>query len=295
MPFLFTCPNCQTSTQVDDCYSGHDGTCVTCGKAIQIPDFDTSEQQTSRRPRKYSVPLLIGTGFFMVVLACVGYLLIRAGGRTVQRMTANRGRADSISNLRKISAALNAYASDHGTYPPPVFTVGGNKHSWRILILPYLNENMLYSKYNVDQAWNSAANMEVCYRLPLVFQNQRVSRFAGSQKSDYFLITGPGTLFPVTGPLSPDQVTDDTGQTLLLIETELIGQGGGFWTEPIDFQVQSLQVRGYAQLGGVLDGGFSVATVDGRGHFISEATDPILLEALITANGGERLSDDVLD
>jgi hypothetical protein len=90
-------------------------------------------------------------------------------------------------------------------------------------------------------------------------------------------------------------VTDDTGQTLLLIETELIGQGGGFWTEPIDFQVQSLQVRGYAQLGGVLDGGFSVATVDGRGHFISEATDPILLEALITANGGERLSDDVLD
>jgi hypothetical protein len=28
---------------------------------------------------------------------------------------------------------------------------------------------------------------------------------------------------------------------------------------------------------------------------ISEATDPILLEALITANGGERLSDDVLD
>ena len=111
MPFLFTCPNCQTSTQVDDCYSGHDGTCVTCGKAIQIPDFDTSEQQTSRRPRKYSVPLLIGAGFFMVVLACVGYLLIRAGGRTVQRMTANRGRADSISNLRKISAALNAYAS----------------------------------------------------------------------------------------------------------------------------------------------------------------------------------------
>lgn len=295
MPFLFTCPHCQTSTQVDDCYSGHEGTCVTCGKAIKIPDFEISEQQTSKRPSKYSMPMLIGAGFFVVVLTCLGFLLIRAGGRTVQRMTANRGRSDSIANLRKISAALNAYASDHGTYPPPVFTVGNNKHSWRILILPYLNENALYSKYDLDQPWDSAVNMEVGYDLPVVFQNQRVSRFAGSQQSDYFLITGPGTLFPAAGPLSPDQVTDDAGQTLLLVETRLIGQGGRFWTEPIDFQVQSLQVRGYAQLGGVLDGGFSVATVDGRGHFVSEATDPIVLGALITVNGGERLSDDVLD
>jgi len=221
--------------------------------------------------------------------------LIRAGGRTVQRMTANRGRSDSIANLRKISAALNAYASDHGTYPPPVFTVGGNKHSWRILILPYLNENTLYSQYDLNQPWDSNANMEVSYQLPSVFQNQRVSRFAGMQQSDYFLITGPGTLFPASGPLSPDEVTDDAGQTLLLVETRLIGQGGTCWTEPIDFKIQSLQVKGYAELGGVLDGGFSVATVDGRGHFLSEATDPIVLGALITANGGERLSDDVLD
>ncbi|MDA8968267.1 DUF1559 domain-containing protein [bacterium] len=295
MPFLFTCPNCHTSTQVDDCYSGHEGTCVTCGKAIQIPEFGVSEQQTPKPKGRFSIPMFIGIGFVVLILACLSFLLIRAGGQTVQRMTANRGRSDSISNLRIIAAALNAYASDHGTYPPPVLAVGANKHSWRVLILPYLNENALYSRYDFDEAWGSDRNLEVTSGMPAVFQNQKVQSFRSSQHSDYFLIKGPGTLFPESGPLSPDDVTDDAGQTLLLVEARRLSEATSHWTEPIDVQTQGLQTKGYGELGGVLDGGFAVATVDEKGHFISEGIDPLVLGALITTNGGERLADDVLD
>jgi len=298
MPFLFTCPHCHTSTQVDDCYSGHDGTCVTCGKAIQIPDFESSGEKTAEASRKYSLPMFLCIGFFVVILICLGFLLIRTGGDTMQRMATNRVRSESVSNLRKIAAALNTYARDHGTYPPPVVTVGKNTHSWRVLILPYLNENALYDLYDFDKPWNSDSNMSLAYRMPAVFQNQKQKQGPwgrlGSQ-SDYVLITGSGTLFPSTGPLSPDQIRDDAGQTLLLVEARLIGKEAISWTDPVDINVNTLRTSGYGELGGVLEGGFAFATVDEKARFMASSTDPLVISAVITANGGERLPSDVFD
>lgn len=295
MPFLFTCPHCQTSTQVEDCYSGHEGACVTCGKPIKIPEFDVSRAASSQKRSKYSVSMVIGTVLAILVIFSLGFLLIRSGDRVMQRMSNNRGVSESVSNLRKIVAALNAYASDHGTYPPSVMTVGRNKHSWRVLILPYLQENQLYDQYDLEQPWDSETNMAVAYQFPAVFQNQRLPRTDAVQHSDYFLVTGPGTLFPSSGPLSPTDVTDDPGQTLLLVEARSMGNWGSVWTEPIDFNVESLSVKGFNELGGVLENGFAAGTVDGKGHFISKSTEPAVISALFTANGGERLSDDVLD
>ncbi len=48
MPFLFTCPHCQTKTQVDDRYSGQSGNCVTCGGPIQLPRFAAGATQRRR-------------------------------------------------------------------------------------------------------------------------------------------------------------------------------------------------------------------------------------------------------
>lgn len=47
MPFLFTCPHCQTKTEVEDRYSGQAGECVVCGEAIQLPAFVSPASQTS--------------------------------------------------------------------------------------------------------------------------------------------------------------------------------------------------------------------------------------------------------
>ncbi|MCH1439939.1 MAG: DUF1559 domain-containing protein [Rubripirellula sp.] len=298
MSFLFTCPHCHTSTQVDDCYSGHEGACVTCGKAIQIPDFESSGEKRAERSRKYSSSMFLGIGFFLVILTCLGFLLIRTGGDTIQRMATNRVRSESASNLRKIAAALNAYARDHGTYPPPVVKVGTNTHSWRILILPYLNENALHDRYDFDQSWDSEANMIVAGSIPAVFRNSKQDPgFFGAltSQSDYYLITGPGTLFPSTGPLSPDQIRDDAGQTLLLVEARRPGQEMSLWTFPGDIKMNTLRSSGYGELGGVLAEGFAFATVDEKVRFMTDSSDPLVIGAVISANGGERLPSDVFD
>ena len=131
-----------------------------------------------------------------------------------------------------------------------------------------------------------------------MFHNQKQSGgkwgMLGSQ-SDYFLITGSGTLFPSTGPLSPDQIRDAPGQTLLLVEARLMGKEGVSWLEPVDIKVNSLRTSGYGELGGVLEDGFAFATVDEKTRFLSGSADPIAIRAVITANGGERLPSDVFD
>lgn len=300
MPLLFTCPHCQTSTQVDDCYSGHEGACVTCGKAIQIPDFDTATGQAPETGQRYSFPKVLSIGLALVILLCLGFLLVRTGGDTMERIAATRARSESVSNLRQIAAALNAYARDHGTYPPPTLKVGANTHSWRILILPYLNENTLYDQYDFDKSWDSEDNMRIGYNAPAVFRNPTHTRNQGlwapvGSEAHYFLITGPGTLFPKTGPLSPEQISDDAGQTLLLAEARLSGQRVTFWIEPEDFDISKLQANTYAELGGILEEEFAFATVDEQVRFLPEATDPLVIRAAVTANGGERLSSDVFD
>ena len=298
MSFLFTCPHCQTSTQVDDCYSGHEGACVTCGKAIQIPDFESSGEQRAKRSQKYSLPMFLSIGFFVVILICLGFLVVRTGGDTMQRMATNRARAESSSNLQKIAAALNAYARDHGTYPPPVVTMGANAHSWRILILPYLNENALYDRYDFQQPWTSDVNMGVAYSIPAVFRNPNQNQngsFSWSVASHYFLITGKGTLFPSSGPLAPDQIRDDAGQTLLLVEAQTPDQVGSYWTSPKDIDMSTLQASSFGDLGGILEEGFAFATVDEQTQFMPDSTDPLVIRAIITANGGERLPSDVFD
>ena len=136
------------------------------------------------------------------------------------------------------------------------------------------------------------------YRIPAVFQNEKQNQGPfgkfGSQ-SDYVLITGSGTLFPRTGPLSSDQIRDDAGQTLLLVESRLIGKEGVAWIEPVDIDVNALRTSGYGELGGILEDGFAFATIDEKALFVSGSADPLVIRAVITANGGERLPSDVFD
>ncbi len=120
MPYLFTCPHCQTKTQVEDCYSGQAGECVTCGGAIQLPQFAVAATPLPQsRSDSKSVRWIVASVVAVILLGCLAFAMARIGGDTMNRLTSNRERTNSIRNLEKIAAALNAYAADHGTYPPP--------------------------------------------------------------------------------------------------------------------------------------------------------------------------------
>jgi len=144
-------------------------------------------------------------------------------------------RARCAANLKQIAFALHKYHDRFGSLPPAVVRdADGNKmHSWRVLILPYLGHAHLYEQYDFSQPWNSAKNrrlqaaMPDCYRCPGAVRRGQVQPGA----TNYVVVAGPGTLWPVAGCARVDAVRDDPACTLLLLEwagSDII------WTEPRD-------------------------------------------------------------
>jgi hypothetical protein len=303
MSFLFTCPHCRTRTEVEDEFSGQSGECVVCGREITLPDFAPGARS---RPvqnvsglsgkRKRSVAWI---AVAVVLLLLVGATLIaiaRVGSSTASRLRQGRTRLASIKNLETIAQALNAYAADHGAYPAPaiVSRSGQPLLSWRVLILPYLGEEELYDRFDLNAAWNSGQNQMISYQdMPAIYRHPDNQGWATD--TVYHLVTGTGTLFPKSGPLSPRQVTDGATKTILVVEAS----ASSMWTEPLDLDFVTsggtINSASGNDLGGATDGGVCVVTVDGLGHYLPETTASMTVNALITPQGGEPLPDDVLD
>ena len=142
--------------------------------------------------------------------------------------------------------------------------------------------------------------MQVVYSnsIPAELRHPNANASGMTQQSGYHLVVGPGTLFPPTGPLSPDQVTDDPALTLLVVEGAPI-TSAGVWTEPVDLDFTLMRgiINGTpgVEPGGLLDGGAALATVDGRGHFAKDTLSPNTFQSLVTPTGNEPLPDDALD
>ena len=300
MTFLFTCPHCQSQTEVEDEYSGRTGDCVVCGREITMPEFAGSRRMGNRPgKRNKSAIWFVAAGLALLLVGAGLIAAIQVGSRTAKKIRTGRQRLSSIKNLETIATALNAYAADHGVYPAPytVDAAGRKLHSWRGTILPYLGEDGLYNQIDKDVPWNEGENQMLLYsQTPSVYRHPESNSWGTG--TVYHLVTGAGTLFPSTGPLGPRQVTDGATKTILLAEGQMNSMTES-WMEPYDLDVGSIggliNPPSGKGLGGATDGGVCVATVEGSGYFLPDTTPPLTVQALITPSGGEPLSDDVLD
>lgn len=303
MSYLFTCPHCRTRTEVEDEYSGQTGECVVCGHEIILPDFAPGagtdagrHRDVHSKKRKRSAAWMVAAVVMLLIVGAAGIAIVQVGGTTAARLRAGRTRIGSIKNLEKIAQALNAYAADHGAYPAPAILDAAGKPllSWRVLILPYLDEVELYDQFDLNAKWDSVQNQQITYgQMPSVYRHPDTDAWATD--SVYHMVTGDGTLFPKSGPLGPKQAIDGAAKTILLVES----RASSIWTEPADLDITAsggtINSASGTDLGGVTAGGVCVVTVDGRGHFLTETTAPMTVNALVTPQGGEPLPDDVLD
>lgn len=305
MPYLFTCPHCQTKTLVDDQFSGHVGLCVTCNQPIEVPLFSSNSGDTYRAAPVTRTSLgpnsrrLIAATIGVIILAGAVGVAYRYGSPAVAKLSATRAQGAAIRNLEQIASALNAYAADHGTYPFPVVrdASGRAMHSWRVAILPYLNEQDLYKRYDFSKPWDSPENIVLAEEMPTVFASIGSDAWTGAQ-CNYHLVIGDRTVFPKSGPLGPKRVVDDPAKTALVVEG-MTRQGTSHWIEPneMDFGLMTgaIGANPGVEIGSVTEGGAAIATVDAQGHFLEDSTPPDIVLAILTASGGEPLADDVLD
>jgi prepilin-type processing-associated H-X9-DG protein len=203
-------------------------------------------------------------------------------------------RSQCSCNLCSIKLALHNYHDLYGTLPPAYITdaQGQPMHSWRVLLLPFMEYSTLYNQYDFSEPWNGPNNIKLLNSMPQVFACP--SRFSNpTNLTSYVAITGPGTLFPRTGSVKFADVTDGLPDTLMVVEVANVNIP---WTAPQDLDVRTMKFRVNDPVGPSISskhpGGANVAFADGSYRFLREAITPGNLRALITIAGGEGISAD---
>ena len=100
---------------------------------------------------------LFAIGGLLVLGAIVVFLFLPA----TRRVGTGGTQAQCLNNLKNVSTALYSYAQDHDGQLPPAYTIdddGQPLHSWRTLILPYLDQQALFDRIDLTKPWNHPDN-----------------------------------------------------------------------------------------------------------------------------------------
>jgi beta-lactamase regulating signal transducer with metallopeptidase domain len=187
-----------------------------------------------------------------------------------------------VVKLGKLAEAFNAYHADHGHYPPAAVLGPDGKtlHSWRVELLPFLGEQKLFDEYKLDETWDSEHNKTLVAKIPSIYST---SVWTQKGDSDYFVITGKGTLFDADEPGRRESVADAPGETILVIQSNQHIP----WTKPIDIETTAdhnavRPFRGHGK-------GLYAAFADGTVKFVTKETDAASVRAMFTKAGGDEV------
>jgi hypothetical protein len=196
-------------------------------------------------------------------------------------------RSQSVNNLKQIALAMHMYVDPHKTFPPAYLAKDGKPLlSWRVLILPYLEQQELYKQFNLDEPWDSEHNRALLKQMPKVYQNP-ASKVGGEGRTVYLTPRGKDTVFPGAGGIAMKEIRDGTSNTILIVEVD--DAHAVEWTRPDDWAFSAEKPS--AGLGGGIDDIFNAALADGSVRSIKLNIDPRILRALFTRAGGEAIGE----
>jgi len=195
-----------------------------------------------------------------------------------------------MNNLKWIGLALHNYHDTHGSFPSPaIYSKEGQPLlSWRVSILPFLDENELYSEFRLDEPWDSPNNLSLLSKMPKFYAPPTGKPPKEPFATYYQVFVGPSAAFEDKTTFTFASFTDGTSETILVIEAaEPVP-----WTKPEDLPFAPGQPL--PELGGLSKFGTQATFADGSVHFIPRDTDEKIIRALITRNGGEPIDADEL-
>ena len=214
-----------------------------------------------------------------------------------------------INNLRQIGLGLHGYHDAHGCFPPAYIAdpEGKPMHSWRVLILPYMEQQALYDRYDLSEPWDGPNNRKLAGQIPGVYQcPSRKVRAGGRPATNHVAVVGPKTVWPSAKATKLSDLSDEAKNTIMLVE---VANSDINWMEPRDLSFEEA-LRGINPKSGVgissphvSDNGYfyhetpvvNVALADGTARSLSEDLSPEMLEALLTIDGGETIDMDPND
>jgi len=192
--------------------------------------------------------------------------------------------------MRHIGIALQTYHDEYGQFPPAYVADenGTPMHSWRVLLLPYLDYPGLYLKFQFDEPWNSPHNLQLAEPLD-VFKCPSQSD-EPSTMTNYLAVVGERTCWPGAKSRSKEEIADGPINTVQLIE---VADSDILWSEPRDLNFRQMNFSvGASDRRGTSSHhkGVNVTLASGHAERLPEDVSPEEFKAYLTVDGGEPLT-----
>ena len=194
-------------------------------------------------------------------------------------------RVKSMNGMKQIGLALHNYHSAYRMLP--VKEDGRDDDgkpllSWRVHILPFVEQQQLYEQFHLDEPWDSEHNIQLLEQMPDVFVHDNVPLPAG--KTIFRAPVGDDYLFKPDAPVRFRDVLDGLSNTIMVYEAN--ADHAIEWTKPDEADIDHdnpLEVMGNA------GDTFNVLMGDGAVRAVPMTIDKETIQALLTRAGREAV------
>jgi len=200
----------------------------------------------------------------------------------------------SGSNMRQLMIAMHNYHNDFNMMPPVMSMKDGKPlHSWRVHVLPYIEEDKLYKQLKLDEPWDSEHNKKVFESNPMPKLFEHPHMRDGATKKTYYQVfystantkNSAGFRLDTKFTLGQLTINDGTSNTIAMVE-----HGNPvLWYQPADIEFDA--EKAFPQLKSTWGNEIvQVAFFDGSiRNLLLGKNEAAAYKALVTWNGGESI------
>jgi len=209
----------------------------------------------------------------------VGLLLpaVQAAREAARRMSCS-------NNIRQLGIAMLNHEYAYKKFPAAAIVdekTGEPLLSWRVAMLPFLEQQALYDQFKLDEPWDSPHNIELLDKMPAMFKCP--SSTIPNGKTTYLAVASEECGLHPTEPSEMRGFSDGTSNSILIVE--VADEHAVPWTAPKDFAPSPEAIQKI--VGSNHNGGYHVSFCDGSVQFIPQSMDIENLMGLFTRAGGE--------